>query len=62
MLINDINLLKFMNITDCICFDGLYENTLNELIDKYNNIGFNISINNFCFPIKKDKGIKLLKR
>lgn len=34
MLLN-INLNNFYNETDCICFDGLYENTIKEYIDKY---------------------------
>jgi hypothetical protein len=54
-----INLNNFYNETDCICFDGLYENTIKEYIDKYKNIGYNISLHNFCYPIKKDKNIKL---
>ena len=38
----------------------VFMNTLNEVIDKYQNIGLNISINNICFPIKKKKkNIKL---
>lgn len=55
----DININKFYNEIDCICFDGLYENTVKEFIEKFNNIGFNISLKNFCYPIKKDKGIEL---
>jgi hypothetical protein len=55
----DININKFYNEIDCICFDGLYENTVKEFIEKFNNIGFNISLKNFCYPIKKDKGVEL---
>lgn len=55
----DININKFYNEVDCICFDGLYENTVKEFIEKFNNIGFNICLKNFCYPIKKDKGIEL---
>jgi hypothetical protein len=58
MLLN-ININKFYYETDCIAFDGLYENTIEEFILKYSNIGYNISINNFCFPIKKDKNVDL---
>jgi len=61
MFVSNLNLNKFMHLTDCIMFDGLYENTLNEVIAKYQNIGFNITVNNFCFPIKKEKNIDLLK-
>ncbi|GAA5813155.1 hypothetical protein MFLAVUS_006628 [Mucor flavus] len=43
----------------CICFDGLYENTIKEYIDKYKNTGYNISLRNFCYPIRKDRNIKL---
>jgi stringent starvation protein B len=57
----NINLNNFYSETDCICFDGLYENTLDEFIDKYKNIGYNISLQNFCFPIKKTKNIDLLE-
>ncbi|GAA5817784.1 hypothetical protein MFLAVUS_011340 [Mucor flavus] len=32
----------------CICFD-----------DKYKNTGYNISLRNFCYPIRKDRNIKL---
>lgn len=56
-----INLDIFFNETDCILFDGLYENTVNEYIDKYKSIGYNIGLHNFCFPIKKDKNTKLLE-
>jgi hypothetical protein len=55
----NIKLNKFFKNGDCICFDGLYQNTVDEIIEKYNNVGFDISINNFTFPIRKDKGIKL---
>jgi hypothetical protein len=55
----DININKFYNEIDCICFDGLYENTVKEFIEKFSNIGFNISLKNFCYPIKKDKGVEL---
>lgn len=58
MLLN-INLNNFYNETDCICFDGLYENTIKEYIDKYKNTGYNISLRNFCYPIRKDRNIKL---
>lgn len=57
----NINLNSFYSETDCICFDGLYENTLNEFIDKYKNIGYNISLQNFCFPIKKAKNVDMLE-
>ncbi|KAI8878747.1 hypothetical protein K501DRAFT_145387, partial [Backusella circina FSU 941] len=30
-----------------------------EIILKYNNIGLQITENNFCFPIKKDKKVDL---
>jgi hypothetical protein len=55
----DVALNKFYKDTDCICFDGLYENTVNEVIEKYNNAGLSITINNFCYPIKKDKNVDL---
>lgn len=55
----NINVDNFYNETDCICFDGLYENTVQEYIEKYKNIGYNISLHNFCYPIRKDKNIKL---
>lgn len=59
MFINNVNLVEFFKISDCLCYDGLYENVLDEILDKYNNIGLCISENNFCFPIKKDKKIDL---
>ncbi|KAI9492764.1 hypothetical protein BDB00DRAFT_764739 [Zychaea mexicana] len=55
----DVALNKFYKDTDCICFDGLYENTVNEVIEKYNNAGLSITINNFCYPIKKDKNVNI---
>lgn len=55
----DINPDTFYYETDCIAFDGLYENTVKEYIEKYKAIGYNISLHNFCYPIKKDKKIKL---
>lgn len=57
----DINLDSFYYETDCIAFDGLYENSVNEYIEKYKAIGYNISSYNFCYPIKKDKNILLTK-
>ncbi|KAI8967334.1 hypothetical protein BDB01DRAFT_733943 [Pilobolus umbonatus] len=55
MFINNIKLNEFFKLTDCMCFDGLYNNVLNEIIVKYNNIGLNISQKHFCYPIKKEK-------
>jgi hypothetical protein len=55
----NVKINRFFNETDCICFDGLYENTVHEVIEKYENVGYNISINNFCFPIRKDKNVNL---
>lgn len=55
----DINPDGFYSETDCFCFDGVYDNTVGEYIEKYKSIGYNISLNNFCYPIKKDKNIKL---
>ncbi|KAI7860652.1 hypothetical protein BDC45DRAFT_421496, partial [Circinella umbellata] len=52
---------SFYYETDCIAFDGLYENSIKEYIEKYKNIGYNISLYNFCYPIKKDKNILLTK-
>lgn len=54
MFVNNVFLNKFLKLSDCLCFDGLYQNTINEVITKYNNVGLNINLNNFCFPIKKD--------
>lgn len=55
----DINPDLFYYETDCIAFDGLYENSVHEYIEKYKTIGYNISLHNFCYPIKKDKNILL---
>jgi hypothetical protein len=52
MFINNVYLNKFFSIDDCLCFDGLYENSLKEVIQKYNNAGLRINIDNFCFPIR----------
>lgn len=57
----DINLDSFYYETDCIAFDGLYENSIKEYIEKYKSIGYNISLYNFCFPIKKDKNVLMTK-
>jgi hypothetical protein len=59
MFINNINLSNFFKLTDCLCFDGLYENVIDEVITKYSNIGLDISENNFCFPIRKKKNTSL---
>jgi hypothetical protein len=54
MFINNIEFKNFFTIYDNICFDGLYENTLQETIQKYEpNIGMDIS--NFTYPVKKIK-------
>lgn len=52
MFINNVHLNKFFSINDCLCFDGLYENSLNEVIQKYTNAGLRVNIDNFCFPIR----------
>lgn len=59
MFINNIHLNKFFKLTDCLCFDGLYENVLPEVINKYNNVGLQINKSNFCYPIKKEKNVEL---
>ena len=59
MFINNVNLTKFLHYGDALCFDGLYKNTLSEVIIKYNKINLNISENNFIYPIKKQKNIDL---
>lgn len=61
MFINNVKLNKFFKHGDCICFDGLYNNTLKEVIEKYESIGLSISYNNFLYPIKKQKNIPLNK-
>lgn len=59
MFISNVNLNRFFKLTDCLVFDGIYENVVNEVITKYNNIGLSISLDNFCFPIRKEKNIPL---
>jgi hypothetical protein len=60
MFINNIEFHHFFSLYDNICFDGLYENTLLETIQKYNqNNNINMELSNFTFPIKKQKGIEL---
>lgn len=59
MFMNNIHLNKFFKLTDCLCFDGLYENVLQEVLNKYNNVGLQINKSNFCFPIKKEKNVDL---
>ena len=59
MFISNVNLNSFFKLTDCLVFDGIYENVINEVITKYNNIGLDISLDNFCFPIRKEKNIPL---
>lgn len=59
MFMNNVKLNNFFKYGDCLCFDGLYTNTLYVVIDKYNNIDFNINEDNFIFPIKKQKNISL---
>lgn len=55
MFINNVKLNEFFKLTDCMCFDGLYNNVLDAIIIKYKNIGLNIDKKNFCYPIKKEK-------
>lgn len=60
MFINNIDFNKFFSIYDNICFDGLYENTLLETTLKYNQTNnIQMDVNNFTFPIKKEKNIDL---
>lgn len=59
MFMNNVKLNNFFKYGDCLCFDGLYTNTMYAVIDKYNNIDFNINEDNFIFPIKKQKKINL---
>ncbi|KAI8327746.1 hypothetical protein BC941DRAFT_363916 [Chlamydoabsidia padenii] len=56
---NNVKLNKFFKYGDCLTFDGLYSNTLNEVIKKYNNIDFNINEDNFIYPVRKQKNIEL---
>ncbi|KAI7858189.1 hypothetical protein BDC45DRAFT_420483, partial [Circinella umbellata] len=44
---------------DCMCFDGLYLNTLDEVIEKYKIKNLNINDDNFIYPIRKQKNIDL---
>lgn len=59
MLINNVNFNKFFTLYDNMCFDGLYKNTLNETIEKYSLRNLELKINNFTFPIEKQKNIDL---
>lgn len=59
MLINNIQFNNFFTLYDNICFDGLYKNTLNETIEKYSLRNLDLKINNFTFPIEKQKNIDL---
>jgi hypothetical protein len=59
MFMNNVKLNTFFKFSDCLCFDGLYTNTMYQVIEKYNNINFDISEDNFIFPIKKQRNIKL---
>jgi hypothetical protein len=58
MFINNIEFKKFFTSYDNICFDGLYENTLLETIQKYEK-NIDMSISNFTYPIKKLKNITI---
>lgn len=55
MFINNVKLNTFLTFGDCLCFDGLYTNTLDAVINKYNNIDLNITKDNFIYPIRKQK-------
>lgn len=59
MFINNIDFSKFFSIYDNICFDGLYENTLLETVEKYGQANIEMDLSNFTYPIKKDKNIDL---
>lgn len=61
MFMNNVRLNDFLKYGDCLCFDGLYTNTLDAVISKYNNIEFNLNEDNFIFPIRKQKKIDLNK-
>lgn len=52
MFANNVNLKKFMHDGDCLAFDGIYNNCIDEVIEKYNNIKFNLSHENFCYPVR----------
>ncbi|KAI9243204.1 hypothetical protein EDC94DRAFT_531518 [Helicostylum pulchrum] len=58
---NNVKLNNFLKYGDCLCFDGLYTNTLDAVISKYNNIEFNFNEDNFIYPIRKQKNIDLNK-
>ncbi|GAA5806658.1 hypothetical protein MFLAVUS_000004 [Mucor flavus] len=54
MFINNIEFKKFFTSYDNICFDGLYENTLLETIEKYKS-NVDMDLSNFTYPINKTK-------
>lgn len=54
MFINNIEFKKFLTSYDNICFDGLYENTLLETIEKYKS-NVDMDLSNFTYPINKTK-------
>ena len=51
------NLTDIMSIYDCLGLDGGYTMLLNDFLEKEDNNIY--SLNNFCFPIRKDKNKEL---
>jgi hypothetical protein len=50
-----------MHYGDCLAFDGIYSNCVDAVIEKYNNIKFNLSYENFCYPIRYNDKNKYTK-
>lgn len=55
----NMNLEKNINTQDCIACDGAYTLFINKFLEKHICTQKNITDDNFCYPIRKDKNIEL---
>ena len=58
-IFEDIALEKILYETDNLCFDGGYVNHVNNIIEKYDEKGFDITLKNFTFPFRKPQNEEL---
>lgn len=58
-MLEDIKLEKYINISDCILLDGGYTLHIEDTIEKINERGYDLDIESFAFPFRKELNIEL---
>lgn len=58
-MLEDLKIYKKMSISDCLLLDGGYTNHIENIIEVSDIKGGDITLDNFCFPIRKKPNIDL---